>query len=137
MNLLALPLDHLAANVAGIFVCACIVVVCVCRLEFHESMRWRMTLTQIMLIAFAFWAAGTGVDLWRGGNIGFHGAAAGLGILVYLWISYPEQCEREEAQKTSQALACRSVRRDTVTRAGPYNEHYLHAEDTHAHPLNR
>lgn len=87
-SLLNLPTDHMLANIAGLLICAVIMVVCVCRLNLSRARRFRVTVMQVMLISFAFWAGGTFADLWRGGDIGFHGAAAGLGILSYLLISY-------------------------------------------------
>lgn len=89
-SLLSLPTDHLVANLLGILVCATIMVVCVCRVAMMPPTRWRMTLEQVMLLAFALWAAGTVADLARGQNIGGHGAAAGLGILIYLFTSYKQ-----------------------------------------------
>lgn len=97
MNLLNLPVDHLLANGAGILVCVAIIISCVCRLNVAPSMPWRMSLTQMMLIAFAFWAAGTMRDLWLGHDIGFHGAAAGFGIILYLVTTYKEWREQEDA----------------------------------------
>lgn len=123
MSLLALPLDHLLANLVGIVVCLLVMVICVCRLDFHESLRWRLTLAQIMLMAFAVWAFGTLVDLARGSDIGYHGAAAGLGILIYLLISY-----RQEALQAALLQEARS-RQAAATQRRP---HWGEEEDRHA-----
>lgn len=105
MNLLSLPADAFFFNIIGLAVCAIIIVTCVCRLNVEESMPWRLSLQQVMLVCFAFWAAGTFVDLFRGHLIGFHGAAAGLGILIYLAITYKEWLAREKAADGDPAFA--------------------------------
>lgn len=87
-NLLNLSLDHLVANVLGIGVCLIIMFVCICRLNVSKTMRLRVSMTQLMLICFAFWAASTARELFLGEDIGLHNAAVGLGILLYLAVTY-------------------------------------------------
>lgn len=87
-SLLNLPTDHFLANVIGLLICLGIMITCICRINILEGPRWRLSAEQMMLLAFSFWAAGTFADLWHGRNIGYHGAAVGLGIVIYLVSSY-------------------------------------------------
>ena len=87
-NLLSLPLGHFLANAAGLLVCLTVMVVCICRVDISEVVRWRLDLEQLMLLSFALWACGTAIDLVRGRDIGVHNVAAGFGILLYFFLSY-------------------------------------------------
>lgn len=90
MNLLNLPIDQLFVNILGIALCAFVVLCCICRLNVSHGGSWRVFLTQAMLIAFALWAIGTLVELARGSILTLHGAAAGLGILLYVILTFEE-----------------------------------------------
>lgn len=119
MNLLNLPLDHLLANVVGLVICLGLIFTCICRLDLDEAMPWRVTVTQILLICIAFWSAGTMRDLWRGQDIGYHNAAAGLAFLLYLALTY-EDVVRAESECEAREAARRELRS------------WEHEEDHHA-----
>lgn len=95
-GLLALPLLHLLCNVLGITICLGIMFSCVCRLNVSVAPTLRLSLEQLMFISFAIWACGTMAELWRGEDIGLHGAAAGLGIVIYLGLTYKHWRRHEE-----------------------------------------
>lgn len=90
MKLFTLPPEFLFFNLLGMLVTAGVAVSCVCRVNAASVTRGRVTLTQMMYLAFAFWAFGTFVELACGSLIGFHNAAVGLGLILHLLISYPQ-----------------------------------------------
>lgn len=121
--LLLLPLDHLIANVVGMVICVIVIVSCICRLDVAPSMPWRVTGAQLLLIAVAFWAGGTLRELWRGEDIGFHNAAAGLAFVIYLTISYEDMRRMEREQDERRRAA--ALRRQAAL-------HWEDEEDRHA-----
>lgn len=123
-NLLSLSTEQMAANMAGLVVCSIIMFVCVCRLNFSPARPLRLSLSQVMHISFAFWAAGTFVDLWRGHLIGFHGAAGGFGICLYLFLSYREAVTRAYLLRSREAMLREA-----------WNEP-AYQEDSHAYPCH-
>lgn len=95
MKLFALPTEFLVFNLLGMLFTAALAVSCVCRVNASSVTRGRVTLTQLMYLAFAFWAFGTFVELACGSLIGFHNAAVGLGLFFHLTISYPQWREED------------------------------------------
>lgn len=126
-GLLTLPAELLFFNLLGVGVCLIIMFACVCRLNVLEPRRWRLSLEQVMLLAYVAWAAGTMFDLLRGELIGFHGAAAGLGIMIYLLVSF-RQWELQQA-----------LLHEAKDREARRAQRELHSceEDAHVHSINR
>lgn len=77
-------------NMLGIIVCAGIAVSCICRLDAARVSPGRLTLTQVMYLAFAVWAVGTLLDILSGFSVGWPGAAVGLGIMLHLHLTYKQ-----------------------------------------------
>jgi hypothetical protein len=88
--LLALPTVLFLVNAIGIILCAGVLVSCICRVNAAKVTRGRVTFTQLMYLAFAFWAFGTALDLARGIVLEWHAASVGLGIVFHLLLTYKQ-----------------------------------------------
>lgn len=126
-SLLNLPTDHMLVNIAGILLCVAIAIASVCRINLSEARRWRISLEQAMLLCFALWSAGTMADLAHGRNIGWHGAAAGLGIALYLVLSFRQW-------RLQEALRGEMRAREVMRRRAMLHVHV--EEPPHGHSLH-
>lgn len=110
-NLPSLTPDLLLSNMIGMVLCLAIMFACICRLNAKNATRMRLSLQQVMYVCFALWAAGTLRELWLGHIIGWHGAAAGLGIFAHLATSFrywsvQESLLREARTRTDMPTGC-------------------------------